>query len=143
MNNYFGIKLNSLNYENRTGIYAVILNQSKEKLSIVRNGKGDFFLPGGGIEENESHFDCLNRELQEETGYSIRIGDYFGNAKRYFLSSNNEPLLNDGYFYSVKLLGKICEPVEDDHSIYWISLDTVEDILFNDHHTWAVKKYIK
>lgn len=42
MNNCFGIKLNGLNYEHRTGIYAVILNQSKEKLLTVRMEKDIF-----------------------------------------------------------------------------------------------------
>lgn len=63
-------------------------------------------------------------------------------AKMYFTSSNKEPLLNDGHFYSAKLLDKICEPVEEDHYMYWIPLDSVKDYLFHEHHVWAVHKFV-
>lgn len=139
----FGEKIENLNYKNIPSVYAVILNDAKEKVLTVRNGKGHYFLPGGGLEENESHEEGIKRELLEENGYNISIDSYIGKAKMYFTSSNKEPLLNDGYFYSVNLLDKICEPVEDDHMMHWIPIDSVKDYLFHEHHAWAVQHYFK
>lgn len=139
----FGEKIENLNYINIPSVYAVILNDAKEKVLTVRNGKGHYFLPGGGLEENESHEEGIKRELLEETGYNVSIDSYIGKAKMYFTSSNNVPLLNDGYFYSVTLLEKICEPVEDDHSIHWIPINNVKDYLFHEHHAWSVQHYFK
>ncbi|MGK0576553.1 NUDIX domain-containing protein [Macrococcus capreoli] len=102
-----------------------------------------FFLPGGGIEANESHQECLDRELIEETGYSVSIGNYIGNAKRYFLSSTNEPLLSDGYFYMCTLLEKINNKSEEDYEVVWLEIDEFDHLLFHDHHIWAVNKSIK
>lgn len=48
-------KMENLNYINIPSIYSVILNDAKEKVLTVRNGKGHYFLPGGGLEKNESH----------------------------------------------------------------------------------------
>ncbi|MCE4956955.1 hypothetical protein [Macrococcoides caseolyticum] len=55
MNNYFDEKLNGLNYEQRNSVYAVIFNQIMDKLLVVKDGKGNYFLAGGGIEVDESH----------------------------------------------------------------------------------------
>lgn len=138
----FEEKMENLNYINIPSVYSVILNDAKDKVLTVRNGKGHYFLPGGGLEENESHEEGIEREMLEETGYNISINSYIGKAKMYFTSSNKEPLLNDGHFYSVKLLDKICEPIEDDHIMHWIPIDSVKDYLFHKHHIWAVNKYV-
>jgi 8-oxo-dGTP pyrophosphatase MutT (NUDIX family) len=40
-------------------------------LFIKRRGDGSWALPAGGIEINESIFQCLQREVQEETGLYV------------------------------------------------------------------------
>ncbi|MYL35649.1 NUDIX domain-containing protein [Pontibacillus yanchengensis] len=82
MKRVFGEKINRTDYETRKGIYAVIFNSKKDKVMTVQNGRGHHFLPGGGIENDESHFKCLEREMLEETGYKAFIGSYIGNAMR-------------------------------------------------------------
>ncbi|RAI82670.1 NUDIX domain-containing protein [Macrococcoides goetzii] len=136
----FGEKIENLNYKNIPSVYAVILNNAKEKVLTVRNGKGHYFLPGGGIENNESDQECLERELLEETGYSVSIGNYIGNAKQYLMSSKNEPILNDGNFYICILLEKINNQSEEDHEVVWLKIDEFEHLLFHDHHIWAVNE---
>lgn len=140
MSGYFGEKINGIDYIQKTGVYAVIFNQYKDKLLTVRNGNGHYFLPGGGIENNESDQECLERELLEETGYSVSIGNYIGNAKQYFMSSKNEPILNDGNFYICILLEKINNQSEEDHEVEWLKIDEFEHLLFHDHHIWAVNE---
>lgn len=143
MNDYFGEKLKGIAYNQRTGVYAVIFNQSKDKLLAVRNGNGHYFLPGGGIEAKESHQECLERELLEETGYSVYIGNYIGNANRYFMSSTNDPLFSDGHFYICTLLEKINNKSEENYEVVWLEIDEFEHMLFHDHHIWAVNKSMK
>lgn len=72
----------------------------------MQTSRGDYFLPGGGIENKETYQECLEREILEETGYTALIGTFIGNAKSYFLSTKKEPLLNDGYSYLAELLEK-------------------------------------
>ncbi|GIN86359.1 DNA mismatch repair protein MutT [Heyndrickxia sporothermodurans] len=134
----FGEKMVGLDYHIRKGVYAIIFNSAKDKVLTVQNSRGHYFLPGGGIENDESCIECLEREMLEETVYKVSIGSFIGNAKRYFHSTKNEPLINDGYFYLAELLDKIQEPTEDDHFIRWMDIDNAQELLFHEHHYWAV-----
>jgi 8-oxo-dGTP diphosphatase len=136
----FGEKFDGIDYPIRKGVYAVIFNSNKDKVMTVQNGRGHHFLPGGGIENNESHFECLKREMLEETGYDVSIGSFIGNAIRYFKSTKGEPLLNDGFFYLADLLVKMQQPIEVDHSIKWIDIESAKQLLIHEHHFWAIRK---
>ncbi|OEH92767.1 NUDIX hydrolase [Bacillus solimangrovi] len=136
----FGDKSIGDTYQVRKGVYAVIFNSDKHKIMTVRNGTGFHFLPGGGIESGESHLQCIKREMLEETGYNCHIGEYVCNALRFFISTKNEPLLSDGYFYLASLCGRIQEPLEDDHYIEWINIESSKQLLFHEHHYCAVIK---
>jgi len=138
MNMVFGEKIAGFEYQIRKGVYAIIFNLTKDKVLTVQNSKGHYFLPGGGIENDETPQECLIRELLEETGYTIFIGAFIGNAMRYFQSTQNEPILNDGYFYLVELSDKSQEPIEDDHYVKWIDINSIEERLVHEHHCWAV-----
>ncbi|MGE7186277.1 NUDIX domain-containing protein [Peribacillus sp. NPDC006672] len=114
-------------------VYAIVFNSEKDKILTVKNSKGHYFLPGGGIKSNEGCQECLESEMQEETGYKVSIGSFIGNAKRYFQSTNNDPLINDGYFYWAELLDKIQESIEADHFIKWIDIESVLELLVHEH----------
>lgn len=51
----------------RIAIRAIIM--ANNRILLVQSSRGDFKFPGGGLEENESHEECLIREVREETGY--------------------------------------------------------------------------
>lgn len=51
----------------RDAIKAVILR--KNKILLLHTNKGDYKFPGGGVEGQENHSECLIREVAEETGY--------------------------------------------------------------------------
>ena len=65
--------------------------------------QGGYFLPGGSIENTESHRMCLHREFMDETGYKISIGKNVGNASLYHITKANKYMKGIGYFYIVKL----------------------------------------
>jgi 8-oxo-dGTP pyrophosphatase MutT (NUDIX family) len=50
----------------REAIRAIILQ--KNTILLVHSNKGDYKFPGGGVEGQESHSECLIREVAEETG---------------------------------------------------------------------------
>ncbi|WP_248924484.1 NUDIX domain-containing protein [Paenibacillus hamazuiensis] len=52
-------------------VRAVIFNERGEALFIRRRGDGSWALPAGAMELGESIFQCLQREVKEETGLDV------------------------------------------------------------------------
>ena len=53
----------------REAVRGIVLRQ--EMVLMIKTNKGDYKFPGGGLQENETHRDCLKREMREETGYEL------------------------------------------------------------------------
>ncbi|WNB93610.1 NUDIX domain-containing protein [Bacillus sp. NEB1478] len=138
----FGEKNPGTFYRNRKAVYAVVLDKQTSKLAVmIHNDKG--FLPGGGLNEHESHMECLKRECIEETGYTLNIENLIGNAKQYFQSRQNESILNEGCFYAGTFGEFVRSPVDKDHELVWMDIKEAEKILFHRSHIWAVRQGFK
>jgi 8-oxo-dGTP diphosphatase len=143
MERSFGNKVKSFDYRPRQAVYAIIFNENKEEIVSVQTPDGFYWLPGGGVEGDESHHDCLKREMLEETGYEVEITGFIGKAKQFFSPSENEHIVNEGNFYIANLLLKVSEPMEDDHKLKWIAVKNVEKLLYHQHQSWAVNEGIR
>lgn len=62
----------------KIGVFAIIFNDKKEVLLCHRRDRDLWNLPGGGLEENESPWDGIIREIREETGFESKIEDLIG-----------------------------------------------------------------
>lgn len=139
----FGRMKEGFNYQIRQCVYAVIFNPEKKKVLTVYNSNGAYFLPGGAVEKNEDFHSCLVRELLEETGYAIIIGDCIGHAQQYFFSSKKEPFLGDGYFYIADIQHKRQAPIDEDHFLSWLDINQIDNVLFHQYHVWAVREGLR
>lgn len=138
----FGEKLANQAYMNREGAYAIILND-KNEVATVRLPHG-YFLPGGGMEGSENKETCLKRECLEELGWEVEVNQFIGKASSYYNSTyRNLHLYATGYFYLVKKLQQVTTPVEDDHELVWMNLETCLNELHLEHQAWAVKQVKK
>lgn len=136
----FGEKLEGISYRRREGVYAIIMNDKNDAFAAVKTSTG-YFLPGGGMEANETHEGCLKREVLEELGCQIAVGPFIGRAERYFYSTTlHEHTISDGYFYTAQIVSHPQAPTEDDHEFVWIRREEAEDLLFHEHQVWAVIK---
>lgn len=45
------------------------------EILLLRNERDEFELPGGKIEVDETPTGCLAREIQEETGWNVAVGE--------------------------------------------------------------------
>ena len=55
-------------------VKVILLNSKDEVLLCKRNGVYNFI--GGHIEEGEGALDCAQREVREETGITVRLGNF-------------------------------------------------------------------
>src|SRR5262245_1795006 len=62
----------------RPSAYALVLNDAG-LLAVVRSKNGTF-LPGGGIDKNESAEQAVVREAMEECGFQLRVGSCVNRA---------------------------------------------------------------
>jgi len=86
------------------------------------SGKGDWDIPGGTLEFGETLLECLNREIKEETGLTVRVDKLL-----YAISPVVSP--------TTQLIGLT----------YTSHADTDEVVLSHEHSEflWATKKQLK
>jgi 8-oxo-dGTP pyrophosphatase MutT (NUDIX family) len=61
-------------YKIRVSSRAIILND--DKILLICFGNGLYYsFPGGGIEEHETATQAVVREVMEETGLTVKVGD--------------------------------------------------------------------
>ncbi|OCA81613.1 DNA mismatch repair protein MutT [Bacillus sp. FJAT-27225] len=138
----FGEKVEGKQYVHRPAVYGVMFNEKKE-IGIIECG-GKYFLPGGGLEGQETHEECLKRENIEEIGLESEIGAFIGRAQRYFVSTlDHIYYLSDGYFYFCEPGARSYDPLEDDHTLVWMGPTEAINCLFHEHQSWAVQEAVK
>lgn len=137
----FGQKLDNIEYTDRIGVYGIVINE-EGNIAVIKT-PGGYFLPGGGIENSESHEECIKREFIEETGYDIEIKKYIGSASIYHITRTNQYKRGIGYYYIVNLKDKTHDKVEDDHELIWIDAEECNKKLFLENQAWAVSKALK
>lgn len=139
----FGEKEDGREYIWRPAVYGVIFNEEKNRIAVIQADGGKYFLPGGGIESNETHEQCLKREIVEEMGMEVEIGRYIGCAQRYFFSTKDfRHYLSEGHFYLGTLGKQIGKPIEEDHFLEWLEPNRAIECLFHEHQSWAVKEVL-
>lgn len=137
----FGKRKRNIQYKDRAGVYAIIFD-NEGNIATVRVPMG-LFLIGGGIDEGETHQECLKRECIEETGYDLEVKDFVCKGNAYFYSEQlNSYQYLICYFYQAELKDKLKEPIELDHELEWLSAEETEEMYF-EHHIWAIKEAIR
>lgn len=136
----FGEKIENVSYRRREGAYLIIIEN--QKAAAVKIPKG-YFLLGGGLEDGESHEECIKRECLEEIGFDVQIDGYICSGETYCIHSKLGYFHPVQYYYYGKLLKKTAEPVEKDHVLVWIPLEEIEEKFFSRQQAWAVRHYVR
>lgn len=130
-------------YFDRPGSYAIL--PVEDKIVLVKIiGWGKYFLPGGGIDKGEDAIPALKREIEEETGYQVTVGNKFCEAAEYVYSPIYESWVNKiGQFYTAEITGQnTALIVEEDHEIVFMSKEDAMENLYMESHQWAVRQWI-
>ena len=89
----------------KTAVNAVII---KHKKILLVKKKDIWILPGGKLEEHESHLECLAREMKEEiSGTEIFVDKYYDSFEGDTPHSQT-PLR--AYVYFARLKGRLGQP---------------------------------
>ena len=139
----FGEK-EAVTYVERHAAYIIVTNAEKNQLILVQAPNGAYFLPGGEIEGTETKEEAIHREVREELGFNIEIGDYLGRADDYFYSRHRDTYYhNPAYFFSASSWISCGAPLEDFNVLKWFPLEEGINQLKRGSHKWAVGEWLK
>ena len=136
MHKVFGVK-EAAEYYDREGSY--IIPVCGDKVGVVKTPKG-WFLLGGGLEKDESHIACIERECMEEAGYTVSVSRRLCSAETYCFHDTI------GYFHPIQtyyigeLISKSAEPAETDHVFEWVEYEKIKGKMYFEMQSWALDK---
>lgn len=80
--------------------------------SHLTNLPGRWGPPGGGIDPGETPQEALAREIHEETGQVVHVGDFVGMVHGHWLGRSPTGVLEDFHLVRLVFLGVCPQPVE-------------------------------
>jgi 8-oxo-dGTP diphosphatase len=87
----------------------------------------NYFFPGGHVEEGENTKEALERELLEETGHKISIGEFMG-VVEFNYPGKTKQIYEINFVYQVSLDSKDVSSKEEKLKFEWISLRDLDSI---------------
>jgi len=97
----------------QAGAYALI-RDAEDRVLLVRAANGRFYLPGGRIEPSETPEEALAREVEEECGWSVRVGEPLGEAFQPILEGS---VMLRATYWRAEITGLLHE--EPEHQLLW------------------------
>ena len=134
----FGAPEPGVTYRDRPGAYGVAFD-GQGRAAVVCNPRKGCFLLGGGMEPGEDELACLRREVLEETGRTITIGEKVCVGEEYAADLRGLPFHPIGYIYLIELGDQISRPVETDHVLTWMPVDAFENATLLRYQSWALE----
>lgn len=122
----------------RRGVYGIVTNEKGEYLLQHFKNKGFYWLPGGGMEDNETEEECLRRELAEESGFTsftnvtkVTTVFYDHNSRKDGRSARNETII---YKLSVdsteqNAISLTAAEIDDGLKLIWVHPNELDKIL--------------
>jgi 8-oxo-dGTP diphosphatase len=123
----------------RRAAYAVISKPDGRVAAIratLRDGTSSYWLPGGGIEENESPEQAVVREVREELGRAVYTFGKVGQAVQFFYAGTEERW----YEMHVVFIRATFENEQADsgeYELHWLDPQHHAKLFFHACHAWA------
>ncbi len=109
---------------------AVVIDD--DRLLLIRRGHGpgagEWSLPGGRVEFGETMVEALVREVREETGLDVVVGDYVGHVERF--GDDHHFVIHD--FYATAFDAEVLAAGEDASEAAWFDLHVVTELTLVD-----------
>lgn len=137
-----GNRIEGITYRERIGAYSLIVNPDSEIALVKRDN--NYFLPGGGVEKDETYEECLKRECSEEIGYNIEVVQYVGKLSHYTKAIRREEYLKlVGHVHIANLLDSNSLKVEEDHELVWVPIREAAEKMQEEFQAHAIREYIR
>ncbi|KAB8138162.1 NUDIX hydrolase [Gracilibacillus oryzae] len=111
--------------------YVMLFDERDEKILMVKNkGKnGSYFtLPGGAVEDGETLGEAAVREVKEETGLEIEVGNLLTVSEAFFVGRGHHAIL---FTFIGSITGGAVEIIYPDEieQVTWMKVEEAERYL--------------
>lgn len=121
-------------------VYALLYNKDTNKVLMVNNkDNNSWTLPGGAVEDDETLEQAIIREVQEETGLIVKIGDIVSINERFFEEDKVHAIFFT--FRAEVIGGNISIQYTDEISkIEWVDIKTADEMM--PYHREGINKLL-
>jgi 8-oxo-dGTP pyrophosphatase MutT (NUDIX family) len=121
-----------------TGAYLVIV---RDGLVVAIEHPLGYLLPGGDVEGDETHEECLLRAGWEQIAYDVR-GDELITSSDTGNAHDKGAFPSVQYYYSGELLDQYAECGLDGTKLCWIPVERIDELLGVPMQRYAVRAYL-
>jgi 8-oxo-dGTP diphosphatase len=142
----FGRADPNLTYRDRPAAFGIVDRDSRVALvRVERPGQDPWFdLPGGALDEGETYEQAVVREVGEEAGLLVEVGERFAEANQYFVRDDGEAVNNLCVFFEAHFAAE--DPklkIEADHTLVWMPPESALAALRHEAHAWALHTLLR
>jgi 8-oxo-dGTP diphosphatase len=134
----FGARIAGCTYVHRPSAYALVRNPAGE-WAVVRTPNG-CFLPGGGMERDETPQQTVEREAREECGFVLETRAPQASAIQYMYSTEEKKYFAKTCEFVEAEVIDMVSPQEHDHELVWMGLNQALASLSHESHRWALNR---
>jgi 8-oxo-dGTP diphosphatase len=135
----FGQRVPGASYVQRPSVYAIIQNELGQ-VAVVRTAQG-VFLPGGGIEMDETPEQAVLREVREECGLDVRLLSRLRDAVQLVYSQAEMTYFEKAStFFAAIVEGHRSDPLQKDHEVLWAVSSEAAALVSHESHRWALRR---
>ena len=136
----FGSNTSGDHFLDRPSVYGIFQRKSGEIALIEVTGR--HYLPGGGIEGDETHHECLQRECLEEIGWQISIGSFLEETLSFIRRLHDGARFKIlGYYYQITNFIQSSAPIELNHQLVWKPPEFAANHLISEAQRYILQKY--
>lgn len=111
-------------YANAAPTASALVRDGAGRILLARRagdpGKGLWDLPGGFMDEGEEPLETLRRELREETGLEIEVGDFLGGIPDTY---GDDGIHTVNLYWAATVAGGEARPADDVAELAWFPPD--------------------
>ena len=130
----------NIKHDYRETCFGICVENNKILLAY-KTDKNEYSLPGGGIENGETHIQTLSRELKEETGYELKSSKELITVDCFWMAGNVWPMESLANFYVIEV-GQKGNPAEDFCESKWVTLEEAKKLLQLPYQQKALEVYL-
>lgn len=112
-------------------VVAIVLDERRRVLLILKTDNGKWALPGGGHEIGESITDTVVREVKEETGYEVRVETITGtytNPRHVMAYDDGEVRQQFSIAFRATLVGGEAATSSESDEVVWVAPEDIPSL---------------